>query len=1201
MGLQMDAHELNARLLRFRSQPQREDPHALARDLMTAERYGDARGVVVSALGDEASDSGLLVLEGRAWLMEGDLVQAQAALVRAAKAGADNAEAYRWLGEVLLARGDAPRAKRALERSLSLNPDDSEAQGLLDRATDEPDAPTAVQGAARESVASTTSERVSATGTLPPPPVTPVPEAPTSALPSLRSSSLPAQSFAPTGGTLPPPPVTPVPAAPAAGGSVLPPRPSPPHVETLPPPPVTPVPAAPASAYTSSAGRVAASDSLPPPPRVPQGAPSIEEAVGLGGAEPPLGAEERTRRVSYEGLERVPPSEVRRSSAPPPERPSSVPPPPVRQSSVPPPPERPSSAPPPPVRQSSVPPPPAERRSSLPPPARASSVPPPPAARQSSMPPPPSARAPRGDATIDLERSSLGSLASAGAASALSWSERMRSSAGALLRGRAKPVSDSVIVSKTSGWTLTRATIAAGVALVVIVGGWWGLEQWAAHQQVVAGKLVQRAQIALHSGDATALRNAEAFLQDARERDPDSRAAAQAQIFLEAETLLAGVAADPSALSAALERGTRFGVEAPWLALAKALVEQHGRDPQEANAILDPLFDTVKGDAALSYLVGRAGLLHGHPQSKALLESALEIEPGLHAARVALAGSLLVAGQRAQAVAQLEPALSGGDEHVRARLWMLFAKGKATPHQESRARLDAVKSLAQSGAPIDRALWSLGHARVLRAEGDRSAAAAALAEALKATRREPAVAALTAREALDAGERSLAEEAAKQAIAAAPTVAHRVLLARVHLSRQDGAGALAALKGIAADDPALILLRARAALQGEAKEPWAKSLEQLSALEDLEGDLALEKTALELALQARVEPRWALWRQARRLARRAADEPDAQRALGEVALALRKTDAAIEAFAAFVQVAPQDAEAYMLLGRARYLAGDFEGAQAAFARAIELVPGYVGALSGMSALLLDAGRYDEVAAVHAQLLKQPAGARAGKLGRIAELLGTGKLDDAHKQYEALDEGVRDTLDGHMVGARVALARGRPKDAIKLLKPLAESGDAPPVLLALYGDALYAADQVNASAVWYTRAIKADGKLPEALIGRAEVHLRAERPYDAMPLLERAEKSLQTILRPATLHARMQTLMGRGYCERGRRGDRDLAVEVLNRAIAHPNPPPEAYFWLGEALGGRDTPPASIAFRRYVELAPEGRYAERARRALGPLL
>ena len=170
-----------------------------------------------------------------------------------------------------------------------------------------------------------------------------------------------------------------------------------------------------------------------------------------------------------------------------------------------------------------------------------------------------------------------------------------------------------------------------------------------------------------------------------------------------------------------------------------------------------------------------------------------------------------------------------------------------------------------------------------------------------------------------------------------------------------------------------------------------------------------------------------------------------------------------------------------------------------------------------------------------------------------------------------------------------------------MEPVATADGADPALRALYGDALYAADDVNGAAVWYTRAIKADSKLPEALIGRAEVHLRAERPYDAMPLLERAEEALQTILRPPSLHARLQTLMGRGYCERNRRGDLDLAVEVLNRAIAQPNPPPEAYFWLGEALGGRDTPPASIAFRRYIELEPEGRYAERSRRALGPLL
>src|SRR3954452_17325211 len=131
----VDTHALNARLLRFRSHPEQEDACALAEDLIAAQRYGDARGVLVSAQTDDGEEVGrLLVLEGRAWYMDRDLVRAQAVLVKAAKLDPQNASAFRWLGAVLLERADTTRAARALERAAQLAPGDPEVLVLLDRA-----------------------------------------------------------------------------------------------------------------------------------------------------------------------------------------------------------------------------------------------------------------------------------------------------------------------------------------------------------------------------------------------------------------------------------------------------------------------------------------------------------------------------------------------------------------------------------------------------------------------------------------------------------------------------------------------------------------------------------------------------------------------------------------------------------------------------------------------------------------------------------------------------------------------------------------------------------------------------------------------------------------------------------------------------------------------------------------------------------
>jgi len=120
MGPGADTHNLNTRLLRFRSQPGShagsEEAIALASDLLLAGRYGDARGVAIGAQADDAPDARLLLIEARAWYFERDLVRAQQALLRGVQADPTFGDAFRLLGEVLLKRGDPERALRALQR-----------------------------------------------------------------------------------------------------------------------------------------------------------------------------------------------------------------------------------------------------------------------------------------------------------------------------------------------------------------------------------------------------------------------------------------------------------------------------------------------------------------------------------------------------------------------------------------------------------------------------------------------------------------------------------------------------------------------------------------------------------------------------------------------------------------------------------------------------------------------------------------------------------------------------------------------------------------------------------------------------------------------------------------------------------------------------------------------------------------------------
>src|SRR5690606_23444020 len=105
---------LDTRLLRHRTRRGSEPAGALAADLIQAGRARDALEVTRSALEAHPNDGELLLLDGRARLAAGDLLGAQAALLKAAKALPQQKHPFRWLGEVLMKRGDPERAVKVL-------------------------------------------------------------------------------------------------------------------------------------------------------------------------------------------------------------------------------------------------------------------------------------------------------------------------------------------------------------------------------------------------------------------------------------------------------------------------------------------------------------------------------------------------------------------------------------------------------------------------------------------------------------------------------------------------------------------------------------------------------------------------------------------------------------------------------------------------------------------------------------------------------------------------------------------------------------------------------------------------------------------------------------------------------------------------------------------------------------------------------
>jgi tetratricopeptide (TPR) repeat protein len=751
-----------------------------------------------------------------------------------------------------------------------------------------------------------------------------------------------------------------------------------------------------------------------------------------------------------------------------------------------------------------------------------------------------------------------------------------------------------------SGTRLRDTVLAVWVsALVLCAGGYVGWQQWVARRHAEAARLVAEAKADAYESDYARLVDAERLLRLARDQHPRSVEIPRLELFVHCERVLESGSRELSALRLALLRAQKIHVDAGYVAAGRAVLAAYSGIGGDAEALLKQAADAARGEGALLYVVGRLQQRLGQADAGARLQAAVAAAPDLLAASLALAELQQERGHEQEALAGFDAVLGRHPDQLRAKLWRAFLSADAQDPAQGMSALDALSKHAHEGAPIDRILWALARARLLERKGQLAPASEAVRDALSAGASEPRLLAMVAAEARRAGQLGLAQQAASQAVSIAPNVpAYRGLLASILIERHDGDRALSFLAQLPTTEPALLVMRARAALQTGDPQAMRGALE---AIEPQPGggraDVGL--AGLRLRLRAALEPSAKLLQDAKTLLHRAPGDPDALRAVGEAALALGEPRDATSALEQLVAVAPDDAEAHHLLGRARRMATDAKGAEASLRRALELAPGFPAVLATLGSLLLDTGRYAEADAIYQQLSSQDA--LQGRLGRAEALLGQGRVDDAQAQVAGVAEAARDSAAARQTGAKVALARHQPGEAITLLRPLVDGEGRRAPALALYGDALYAAQQVNPAAGAYDGALELDAALPEALLGRAVVHLRAERSQDAIALLEKAKTALETRLRAPELRARMLTLLGHAYVQRGRRSDLEVARDLLRQAVTLAGPPPEAFFWLGEALGGRITPESAAAFKRYLELEPEGDYVARARRALGPLL
>jgi tetratricopeptide (TPR) repeat protein len=144
------------------------------------------------------------------------------------------------------------------------------------------------------------------------------------------------------------------------------------------------------------------------------------------------------------------------------------------------------------------------------------------------------------------------------------------------------------------------------------------------------------------------------------------------------------------------------------------------------------------------------------------------------------------------------------------------------------------------------------------------------------------------------------------------------------------------------------------------------------------------------------------------------------------------------------------------------------------------------------------------------------------------------------------------------------------------------------------DALYLQGHTGVGASYYRRALELDPDYAPALVGMGRSILRAKKYSEAMRNASRALQLARGVDARPGLEAAAIYQMGRVHYERG---ERDAARRLFRQSISLPVTPPEAWFYLGEALSSDNSPAARDAYERYLELMAEGHLAERARRAI----
>ncbi len=685
-----------------------------------------------------------------------------------------------------------------------------------------------------------------------------------------------------------------------------------------------------------------------------------------------------------------------------------------------------------------------------------------------------------------------------------------------------------------------------------------------------------------------------------------------------AHELLGPAAPAASAIAAAATEAA----DAAETCAARGYMALRADEAATARATLVGCAEKHPRDPWLRYLLGRAlGNSGDRAGAATQLDAALEASPGLIAARVAKA-----------------------DLHARARKWddarAVLSRVPVPDHPQAlvaRARL-----ALDSGAPpsdVDAALSGLAgrsetlsagrkaEAELLRARrhlaaGKLSAAATSLKTALSGKAIDhPRFLLEAAGVALDVWQTEEASRLLDRAAQAGAKAARTAVL-KAHLSLVLGTpeAALRTLESAPVSDPQTHLLRARAhlatghvpaarrSLLAAADRPDAAVVEALVSYREGRSDEAIGRlraladgSAEAAAALGRILAEEGRAEEAKQLLTagigRYRGDPRLQSALGRVHLREGAPADALIAFEGALESFSQDSEAQIGLAAAKLRTGDAKGAR-----------------EGVDGLLKAERPPPDALLVDAEL-------------RLDE----GDVKGARKALGRAQASGASGLDANRVAGLVALAENRPKRAVAVLKAAAQESPRSTTLRLALARALLQAQRARDARTALKDVLRRDPEHPGArlLLGRAL--LDDEYDLEAIRELSRASRSAKARGAPKKQQGEILSALALAHYYNGDYGQAlvllddaasvspgraevhlvrgktlqklkrpDRATEEFEAAVRINSGLAEAHYWYGAALlkrgGSRET--ATAHLRRYLALAPAGRYRAGARKLLG---